>query len=84
MGSFWKYRRVERRLPFQITWFSFVFPNTALVTATEALGQAFASDALRITGCVLAALLVAVWALLVVVMIRSLWRKELLWPKDED
>jgi tellurite resistance protein TehA-like permease len=33
VGSLWKYLLPEHRkkMPFQMTWFSFVFPNTALV-----------------------------------------------------
>lgn len=34
VGSLWKYARPEGKgkLRFQMTWFSFVFPNTALVS----------------------------------------------------
>lgn len=34
VGSLWKYLRPENKakLRFQMTWFSFVFPNTALVS----------------------------------------------------
>ncbi|KAL1837650.1 hypothetical protein VTJ49DRAFT_3549 [Mycothermus thermophilus] len=86
VGSLWKYLRPESKgkLRFQMTWFSFVFPNTALVTATEALGTALDSDGLKIFGCVLAACLAMVWALVFYEMVRNLWRKELLWPKDDD
>ena len=33
VGSLWKYLRPDNnaKIPFQMTWFSFVFPNTALV-----------------------------------------------------
>lgn len=32
VGSLWKYAKPDKaKLPFQMTWFSFVFPNTALV-----------------------------------------------------
>jgi tellurite resistance protein TehA-like permease len=36
VGSLWKYTRPEgkKKLRFQMTWFSFVFPNTALVSTT--------------------------------------------------
>ncbi|KAH6621080.1 voltage-dependent anion channel [Chaetomium sp. MPI-SDFR-AT-0129] len=86
VGSLWKYLRPESKgkLRFQMTWFSFVFPNTALVTATETLGAAFESPGLQIFGCILAAFLVLVWILVFTKMIRCLWRRELLWPKDVD
>ncbi|KXX77594.1 Malic acid transport protein [Madurella mycetomatis] len=86
VGSLWKYLRPENKakLRFQMTWFSFVFPNTALVTATEALGIAFESPGFKIFGCVLTGVLVLVWMLVVGKMLTCLWRKELLWPKEED
>ncbi|KAL2019111.1 hypothetical protein VTK56DRAFT_10062 [Thermocarpiscus australiensis] len=86
VGSLWKYLRPEHRarLRFQMTWFSFVFPNTALVTATVALGTAFESAGLKVLSCVLAGCLVVVWILVFTQMLRCLWRKELLWPKEED
>ncbi|KAK4142958.1 malic acid transport protein [Dichotomopilus funicola] len=79
VGSLWKYLRPESKgkLRFQMTWFSFVFPNTALVTATETLGAAFDSPGLQIFGCILAAFLVLVWILVFTKMIRCLWRREL-------
>ena len=32
VGSLWKYVRTGSSIPFQMTWWSFVFPNTALVS----------------------------------------------------
>jgi tellurite resistance protein TehA-like permease len=84
VGSLHKYLRHDHKIPFQMTWWSFVFPNTALVTATLALASALNSNGLKIFGCVMAALLVLVWILVMVCMIRALWRRELLWPKDVE
>ncbi|KAK3320840.1 voltage-dependent anion channel-domain-containing protein [Cercophora scortea] len=86
VGSLWKYLRPEHRskMSFQMTWFSFVFPNTALVAATEQLGRAFESPGLQICGCVLAGCIVLVWVLVFGCMIKCLWKRELLWPKDDD
>lgn len=78
----WKYVRPERTMPFQMTWWSFVFPNTALVTATLALAAALGSEGLRITGCVMAAGLIVVWLLVFATMLRCLWNRQLLWPKE--
>ena len=85
VGSLWKYavRPDERRnMPFQMTWWSFVFPNTALVTATLALGRALRSRGLQVFGCAMAAALVLVWSLVFATMLRCLWRRQLLWPKE--
>ncbi|KAI0834286.1 voltage-dependent anion channel-domain-containing protein [Hypoxylon sp. FL0890] len=82
VGSLWKYIRPAHKMPFQMTWWSFVFPNTALVTATLALATAVGSNGLRICGCVMAAVLIVVWALVFANMIRCLWNRQLLWPKE--
>ncbi|UQC74620.1 C4-dicarboxylate transporter/malic acid transporter [Colletotrichum lupini] len=82
VGSLWKYVRPESKMPFQMTWWSFVFPNTALVTATTALGKALQNNGLQIFGCVFAACLIVIWFIVFVTMIRCLYKRELLWPKD--
>ncbi|RYP65017.1 hypothetical protein DL771_008514 [Monosporascus sp. 5C6A] len=82
VGSLWKYVRPEHSMPFQMTWWSFVFPNTALVTATLALATALDSAGLRVFGCVMAACLTVVWLLVFVTMLRCLWKRQLLWPKE--
>jgi len=86
VGSLWKYVLPEHRdkMSFQMTWFSFVFPNTALVTATEHLGRAFESPGMEIFGCVLTGFIILVWVLVFTRMLVSLWNRKLLWPKDED
>ncbi|KAI1298660.1 voltage-dependent anion channel-domain-containing protein [Xylaria venustula] len=84
VGSLWKYLRTDRSIPFQMTWWSFVFPNTALVTATLSLANALDSSGLRIYGCVMAAALVLVWVIVFGKMLRSLWTRQLLWPKELD
>jgi hypothetical protein len=63
--------------------FSFIFPNTALVTATQAIGKAFGSRPLQIVGTILAGILVFVWILVFVAMVRALILQRLLWPEDE-
>lgn len=79
VGSLWKYinPKSNARIPFQMTWFSFVFPNTALVVSTEQLGTAFGSRGLQIFGCVLACGIILVWLLVVGNMLRGLWTNEL-------
>lgn len=66
-----------------MTFFSFVFPNTALVTATYQIGRAFNCRPLEIVGCVKAGFLVLVWATVFGMMVRCVWRRELLWPKEK-
>lgn len=54
------------------------------MTATEQLGKAFDSAALKTTGAVLAGCVVVVWAVVFFFFLRSLWTRQLLWPKDDD
>ena len=72
-------------MTFAMTWFSFVFPNTALITATFAIGKAFNAKAIQILGCALTPLLIVTWFLVVAMMIRAIILKQILWPqKGED
>lgn len=72
-------------MTFSMTWFSFVFPNTALVTATFAIGKAFESPTIQLIGCVMTSLLIIVWFLVFGMMIRAIILKQILWPqKGED
>ena len=68
-----------------MTWYSFVFPNTALITATFAIGRAFESRVIQIIGCVMTPLLILVWFFVFGMMVRAVILKQILWPqKGED
>lgn len=51
-----------------------------MVTATQAIGVAFDSDAIKILGTVLACMVIVVWLLVFGTMIRAIWLRRLLWP----
>lgn len=70
----------DHRIHFDMTWYSFVFPNTALVTATLAIGNSLESDPIKIFGTVLGVLVVIVWIIVFCLMLRALWHRTLLWP----
>ncbi|KAJ9609596.1 hypothetical protein H2200_005923 [Cladophialophora chaetospira] len=77
--------RENHHMPFSMTWFSFIFPQTALTTSTFAIGDAFDVDAIRIIGCVMTVLLILTWLVVVSFMIRAIVNKQILWPgKGED
>jgi tellurite resistance protein TehA-like permease len=70
---------------FSMTWYSFVFPNTALVTATFAIGKAFESTAVEILGCVMTVLLFLTYFFVFYMMVRAIFLRHILWPqKGED
>ncbi|KAM5360040.1 hypothetical protein ACJZ2D_014032 [Fusarium nematophilum] len=83
VGALWKYVRPGSSMPFQMTWWSFVFPNTALVTATGVMGKVFDSNGLHIFACVMTVAIVIVWAGVFVRMLWGLKEKTLLWPKND-
>ena len=73
------------KIPFAMTWFSYIFPQTALTTATFRVADAFDIHALKIIGCVMTGLLVAMWIFVMGMMIRAIIMKQVLWPdKGED
>lgn len=73
------------RMPFTMTWFSYVFPQTALINATFAVAKAFNIYPLQILGCVMTVALISVWIFIVFMMVRAIRLKQILWPqKGED
>ncbi|KAF7522603.1 hypothetical protein PCG10_007323 [Penicillium crustosum] len=73
------------RMVFSMTWFSFVFPNTALITATFAIGKAFSCKPIEIVGCVAILPLVLMYFFVCYMMIRAILTRQILWPqKGED
>jgi tellurite resistance protein TehA-like permease len=79
------YSCVRGNMLFAMNWFSFVFPNTALATATFAIGKAFGSSAIEIIGCVMTCLLILTWFFVLFMMFRAIYLRQILWPqKGED
>ncbi|UKZ54773.1 hypothetical protein TrVGV298_008586 [Trichoderma virens] len=84
IGSLWKYLRTRKGMPFQMTWWSFVFPNTALVTTTEIMGNIFESRGLQLCGCAMTIALVIAWVSIFATMITCIKQRKLLWPKSKS
>lgn len=87
VGAHWqvmRYNHPKHHIHFDMTWYSFVFPNTAMVTATQALGKSLDVGAINIFGTVLAVLLVMMWLFVFGMMVRAFLLKRLLWPRDDD
>ena len=86
VGAHWqvlRWRHPEYHIHFDMTWYSFVFPNTAMVTATMAMGRTFGARAIQVLGTVMAVLLILVWLFVFGTMIRAFWLRRLLWPEGE-
>ena len=77
--------RANHHMPFAMTWYSFIFPQTALTTSTFAIAKAFNVYAINVVGCVMTCILILVWFFVVGTMIRAVVTKQILWPeKGED
>jgi tellurite resistance protein TehA-like permease len=73
------------RMIFTMGWFSFIFPNTALITSTFAIGNAFSCKPILIIGCVMVVALLLMYAFVVYMMVRAIILRHILWPqKGED
>ncbi|KAJ6084417.1 hypothetical protein N7486_011217 [Penicillium sp. IBT 16267x] len=73
------------KMVYSMAWFSFVFPNTALLTATFAIGKAFSCDAINIVGTVAVFPLLLMYFFVFYMMIRAIVQHQILWPqKGED
>ena len=75
---------VKGRMHFAMTWYSFIFPNTALITATFAIGKAFNARAIQIVGCVMTIMLICMWFFVVFMMIRAIKHHQILWPQQGE
>ncbi|KAK3078948.1 hypothetical protein LTS18_006130 [Coniosporium uncinatum] len=68
-----------------MTWYSFVFPNTALTTATFAVAVALDGNrSINIVGCVMAVALVVTWVVVFGMMVRAVWLRQILWPQKQE
>ena len=84
VGAHWSVIK-HHKIVFTMTWYSYVFPNTALVSAMFAVGKAFDSGVIQIIGCVLTLILILLWSFIVGMMVRAIALKQILWPqKGED
>ncbi|KAG8405264.1 hypothetical protein J3458_021927 [Metarhizium acridum] len=56
-GSLWRHMRSGHKMPFQMTWWSLVFPNMGLVIATEAMGDKPKSNGLHLFAAIVTVIL---------------------------
>lgn len=73
------------RMDFAMTWYSFIFPNTALATATFTVARALGNNrTINIFGCIFSSAVIATWAFVFVMMIRSVITHQVLWPQMQE
>lgn len=84
VGAHWSCAR-RGRLDFAMTWYSFVFPNTALTTATFAIARALDGNTpIRYLGCAMTVALVAMWGFVVGMNVRAVVIRQILWPQKQE
>jgi Ca2+/H+ antiporter len=68
-----------------MTWYSFVFPNTALTTATFAVAKALGGNRpIQYLACAMTVCLVIVWGFVFGMMIRAVRKRQILWPQKQE
>lgn len=84
------------RLTFSMTWYSFIFPNTALTTSTFAVSTALHGDLaderrvshtarpFQVLGVVMTVGLVLMWFFVFGMMIRAVVLRQILWPQMQE
>lgn len=72
------------RNKFAMTFYSYIFPNTALTSATFAIAQALDNKPIRILGCVMTCLLICAWIAIFSMMIHAVINKDILWPQKQE
>ncbi|KAI7109329.1 putative C4-dicarboxylate/malic acid transporter, partial [Hortaea werneckii] len=75
VGAHWSTVR-HGRGKFAMTFYSYIFPNTALTSATFSIAKAFDCRPIRILGCVMTILLVIAWMAIFIMMIRAVIVKD--------
>lgn len=72
-------------MDFHLVWYSFVFPNVGLTLALINIGDQLNSNAITWVGSVMTVLLVITWLFVMVMHVRAIARRDIMWPgKDED
>ncbi|KAF2660549.1 hypothetical protein K491DRAFT_688294 [Lophiostoma macrostomum CBS 122681] len=84
VGAHWSCAR-KGKMDFAMTWYSFVFPNTALTTATFAVAKALGGNRpIQYVGCAMAVCLVVAWLAVFGMMVRAVLLRQILWPQKQE
>ena len=72
------------RTKFAMTFYSYIFPNTALTSSTFAVGKALQNRPINILGCVMTCLLILAWMAILGMMVHAVVVKDILWPQKQE
>ncbi|KAI9895058.1 MAG: hypothetical protein M1814_000283 [Vezdaea aestivalis] len=83
VGAHWSSFR-RGHMHFVLPFWSFIFPQTALVTATFAIGKSFSCRPIQIVGVVMSVVLLLGWFIVLGLMIRAIYLRQILWPQQGE
>lgn len=84
VGAHWSCA-TKGKMDFAMTWYSFIFPNTALTTATFAVAKALGGNKpIQYVGCAMTIGLILTWFFVFGMMVRAVLLKQILWPQKQE
>ncbi|KAF2687454.1 hypothetical protein K458DRAFT_333911 [Lentithecium fluviatile CBS 122367] len=84
VGAHWSCA-ARGKLDFAMTWYSFIFPNTALTTATFAIAKALnGNKPIQYVGCAMTILVILAWFFVFGMMVRAVRMRQILWPQKQE
>jgi C4-dicarboxylate transporter/malic acid transport protein len=84
VGAHWSCAR-RGKMDFAMTWYSFIFPNTALTTATFAIARALnGNKPIEYVGCAMTIALICMWFFVVFMNVRAVIIRQILWPEKQE
>ena len=84
VGAHWSCA-ARGKMDFAMTWYSFIFPNTALTTATFGIARALNGNrVIEYVGCAMTVALVGMWAFVVGMNVRAVLVRQILWPEKQE
>lgn len=84
VGAHWSCVR-RGKMDFAMTWYSFIFPNTALTTATFAIARALdGNKPIQYVGCAMTIMLMIGWFMVFGMMFRAVKIHQILWPQKQE
>lgn len=84
VGAHWSCA-AKGKMDFAMTWYSFVFPNTALATATFAIARGLNGNRpIEYIGCAMTVGIILMWFFVVGMNIRAVKIHQIMWPERQE
>jgi hypothetical protein len=84
VGAHWSCA-ARGKMDFAMTWYSFIFPNTALTTSTFAVARALnGNKPIEYIGCAMTIALICMWFFVITMNVRAVFIHQILWPEKQE